>query len=132
MTELQDPIELYRASLASAPVPIEEHPPTLVRFEVWPYPDQVRLWVRLETSPFAAFPNLALTVTDPDGATVATMFMVEIREAYQSVTLHLRQPPRPGERYRLEIELSRDEAVLDTRAVDFDLTFRNPEEKPVA
>ena len=79
--------------------------------------------------PFAAFPNLDLTLIDPDEAVVATMAMVEIRNAYQSVTLHLRRAPRPGERYRLEIELSRDEAVLDTRVVAFELAFRNPEEK---
>jgi hypothetical protein len=128
MTKLDDPIEIYRASLASLPVPVEEHPPAIRRAEVWPYPDLVRLWVRMETTPFAAFPNVAFTVTDPDGAAAASMFMVEIREPYQSVTLHLRRPPRPGERYRLEIELSRDETVLDTRSIDFDLTFRNPEE----
>ena len=110
-------------------IPVEEHPPVIRRAEVWPYPDLVRLWVRLEISPFAAFPNLDLTLIDPDEAVVATMAMVEIRNAYQSVTLHLRRAPRPGERYRLEIELSRDEAVLDTRTVAFELTFRNPEEK---
>jgi hypothetical protein len=128
MTKIDDPIEIYRESLASIPTPVEEHPPVIQRAEVWPYPDLVRLWVRTETSPFAAFPNVAFTVTDPDEAVVATMFMVEIREAYQSITLHLRQPPRPGERYHLEIELSRDEAVLDTRLIEFELAFRNPEE----
>ncbi len=128
MTELDDPIEIYRRSLANLPAPAEEHPPVIRRAEVWPYPDLIRLWVRLETTPFAAFPDVALTVTGPDGAPAANMFMVEIREPYQSVTLHLRRPPRPGEQYRLEIELSRDETTLDTRAVDFELTFRNPEE----
>jgi hypothetical protein len=54
------------------------------------------------------------------------MFMVEFREAYQSITMHLRQPPLPAARYQLEAELSRDEAVLDTRTVDFELTFRDP------
>ena len=56
-----------------------------------------------------------------------TMFMVEIRDAYQSVTLHLRQPPRPGERYTLEIELTRDEIELDTHRLEFDLVFRDPQ-----
>lgn len=127
MTKVQDPIEVYREGLASIPTPVEEQPPVIRRAEVWPYPDLVRLWVRLETTPFAAHPNLDLMVIGPEGDVVAAMFMVEIREAYQSVTLHLRQPPRPGEHYALEIELSRDEAVLDTRRVEFELTFRNPE-----
>ena len=127
MTDMQDPIEIYRESLASMPQPVEAHPPVIQRVEVWPYPDLVRLWVRLETSPFVAFPNLDLTVLDPDEVVVGMMTLVEIRDAYQSVTLHLRRPPRAGERYRLEIELSRDEALLDTRAVEFELTFVNPE-----
>jgi hypothetical protein len=127
MTDMRDPIEIYRESLASLPQPVEAHPPVIQRAEVWPYPDLVRLWVRLETSPFVAFPNLDLAVFDPDEAVVAMMSMVEIRDVYQSVTLHLRRPPRAGERYRLEIELSRDEALLDTRAVEFELKFVNPE-----
>jgi hypothetical protein len=127
MPELEDPIELYRRSLANLPAPIETHPPVIQRAEVWPYPELTRLWVRVESSPFVAFPNLALGVIGPDETVVATMFMVEIRDAYQSVTLHLRQAPRPGERYALEVELSRDEVVLDTRTLEFDLVFRDPQ-----
>jgi len=128
VTELQDPIELYRQALANAPVPVEEHPPVIERAEVWPYPDLQRLWVRVQTSPFAAFPNLVFTVADPDDQTVCVMFMVEIRESYQSITLHLRQAPRPGEMYRLEIVLERAEAALDRRLIEFPLVFRQPEE----
>ncbi len=126
MTEMDDPLEIYRRSLAEAPQVVEEHPPRIERAEVWPYPELQRLWARVQVSPFAAFPNLAFTVTDPDGAVVCTMFMVEIREVYQSVTLHLRQTPRPGETYRLLIELSRDEAELDARTLDFELVFQDP------
>lgn len=127
MPELDDPLEIYRRSLADLPTPVEDHPPLIRRAEVWPYPELTRLWVRVETSPFAAYPNLALTVLGPDGVAVATMFMVEIREVYQSVTLHLRQPPRPGERYTLEIELTRDEIELDTHRLAFDLVFHDPQ-----
>ena len=49
-----------------------------------------------------------------------------MRETYQSLTLHLRRPPPPGERYRLTLELTRDEQVLDTREIEFDLVFRDP------
>jgi hypothetical protein len=127
MTQLRDPVEIYRESLAGIQPHVEARPPKIQRAEVWPYPDLARLWIRLEVSPFAAFPHLAFSAADPDGQIVATMFMVEIREPYQSVTLHLRQPPRPGERYTLEIELSRDEALLDARTVEFELTFREPQ-----
>ena len=127
MPELEDPIEIYRRSLADLPAPLEAHPPVIRRAEVWPYPELTRLWVRVETSPFAAFPNLAITVIGPDGAVGATMFMVEIRDAYQSVTLHLRQPPQPGEKYVLELDLTRDEIELDTHRLQFDLVFRDPQ-----
>lgn len=126
MTELEDPIEIYRRSLAEIPTREETSPPVILRAEVWPYPDLQRLWVRVEISPFAAHPNLAFAVSDPEGLIVCTMYIVEAREPYQSVTLHLRQAPRPGECYRLHIELSRDDAVLDERSIPFELVFRNP------
>ena len=128
MTKLKDPIEIYRDSLAGTPERIEPHPPVIERAEVWPYPDLKRLWVRVQVSAFAAFPNLALTVTGPDGAVACSMFMVEIRDVYQSITLHLRREPAPGASYRLEFELMRDEAILDTRAIDFELVFREPDQ----
>jgi hypothetical protein len=129
MTEMEDPIEIYRRSLAEIPLVQEDSPPTIRRAEVWPYPDLKRLWARVETGPFAAYPNLSFTVFDPDNTIVCTLFMVEIRESYQSITLHLRQPPRAGQRYRLEISLDRDDTLLDERTLEFDLTFKDPEQK---
>ena len=126
MTELQDPIEVYRQSLANAPGVAELHPPTIERAEVLPYPDLSRIWVRIQISPFSSPPNLALTLLDPEGNTASTMFIIEAREPYQSLTLHLRQPPRVEEQYRLEIELNRDEVVLDTRLVNFALAYEEP------
>jgi hypothetical protein len=126
MTQMQDPDEIWRASLTAAPRRVEEAPPVFLRAEAWPYPDLDKVWVRLETSPFDAFPNLELLLADPDGDLVSDMFMVEMRETYQSLTLHLRRPPRPGERYHLTLELTRDEQSLDTLEMDVDLIFRDP------
>jgi hypothetical protein len=127
MTEMRDPIEIYRESLGNVPVYEETVPPTIERAEVWPYPDLMRLWVRVQVSRFAQFPNLAFEVTDPDGAVVASLYMVEIREPYQSITLHLRPEPRPGATYCCRVELIRDEQLLDEQAVDFELTYRDPQ-----
>ncbi len=129
MTELQDPIEIYRSSLTELAAREEASPPVILRAEVWPYPDLQRLWVRMEISPFAACPDVSFAVSDPDGAVVSSMFIVELREPYQAVTLHLRQAPRSGEPYQLLIELSRDEAVLDQRTVAFELTFKEPQNR---
>jgi hypothetical protein len=132
MAKLKDPIEIYRDSLAGAPVRVEAQAPVIERAEVWPYPDLKRLWVRVQVSAFATFPSLALTVAGPDGAVACSMFMVEIRDPYQSVTLHLRREPAPGASYRLEIELMRDEAILDTKTIGFELVFREPDQKAPA
>jgi hypothetical protein len=126
MTQMQDPNEIWRASLTGAGERSEEHPPTILRAEVWPYPDLNRLWVRVEISPFVAYPNLELILKGPGGEVINSMFMVEVHETYQSLTLHLRLPPEPGQNYRLTVELTRDEQMLDTRELDFDLVFRDP------
>ena len=101
MPELEDPIEIYRRSLADLPAPVEPHPPVIQRVEAWPYPELDPAggcaWRPVR---FAAFPNLSIRLLGPDQAVVATMFMVEIRDPYQSVTLHLRKPPQPGETIR--------------------------------
>lgn len=126
MTQMQDPNEIWRASLTEAGERTESEPPHILRAEVWPYPNLERLWIRLEISPFVAFPDLELILHDPTGAAINSMYMVEVREPYQSLTLHLRQPPQPEARYRMVIELTRDEQTLDTREVEFDLVFRDP------
>jgi hypothetical protein len=126
MTELQDPVEVFRQSLNNVPRVVESHPPVIERVEVLPYPELTRIWVRIQIGPFSTYPNLTLSLLDPDGATVATLFIVEAREPYQSLTLHLRQPPRPGEQYRLDIELSRDTHTLDARLIPFSLVFKEP------
>jgi hypothetical protein len=126
MTQMQDPNEIWRTSLTEAGERKEERPPAISRAEVWPYPELDRLWVRLELSPFVAFPNLELVLAGPDGEVVNSMYMVEVHETYQSLTLFLRQPPQPGQRYLLTMELTRDEQVLDRRELDFDLVFRDP------
>jgi hypothetical protein len=127
VTEFKDPKEIYREALERIPLTVEVHPPLIKRAEAWPYPELDRLWVRVETSAFAAYPNLGFTLLGPEGVVVSSMFMVEIRNPYQSLTMHLRRPALAGQPYRLEIVLSRDDQVLDQRALDFDLVYRDPD-----
>jgi hypothetical protein len=130
MTKLQDPVKVYRESLASVPRVVEAHPPAIERAEVLPYPELSRLWVRIQIGPFATYPDLALSLLDPDGNPVSEMFIVEARQPYQSLTLHLRHTPRAGEVYRLDIVLCRNGQVLDTRQLNFELTFKEPPDAP--
>ena len=126
MTEMQNPEEVWAAALGEAPARHEERPPVFLRVEAWPYPDLRRIWVRAEMSPFAAHPNLELKIMDESGQVVSSMFMVEVRDTYQSVTLHLRREPEAGKTYHLGLELTRDEALLDTHTLPFVLAFRDP------
>jgi hypothetical protein len=128
VADFRDPKDIYRESLANIPLRSEDTPPTIQRAEVWPYPELNRLWLRVQTGPFAAGPNLAFTWFDPDGQPIASMDIIAISSPYASLTMHLRRPPRPGEAYLLRIELSRDEGVLDRREVAFALVFREPEQ----
>jgi hypothetical protein len=128
LPKYRDPKDILNESLANIPPVVELHPPVILRAEVWPYPELDKLWVRVESSAFTTFPNFEFAVYDPDGQVVSTMFVVEARSPYQSLTMHLRQPPRTGERYRLEIELNRENTLLDTRVLEFDLVYRDPVE----
>ncbi len=112
--------------LADLDLPEETTPPVIERLEVFPYPDLTRVWVRMQLSYFNRLPNLELYLYDPDGQLLSDMLLVEHRNFYVDVTLHLRASPRPGERYRLEVFLIRDDGVLDHKVHEFDLTFVDP------
>jgi hypothetical protein len=128
LPEFRDPKDILNESLANIPPIVEPHPPVIRRAEVWPYPELDKLWVRVESSAFAAYPNFEFAVYDPDGRVVSSMFVVEARSPYQSLTMHIRQAPRAGERYRLEVELNRENVLLDARVLEFDLVYRDPVE----
>ncbi len=107
-------------------LPEETEPPRIERLEVYPYPDLTKIWIRGQLTYFKRFPNLELALYDPDGALISDMLLVEHRTFYLDLTMHLRSEPRPGERYRLEVRLVRDEDILDRRVHDFDLVFVEP------
>ena len=125
---MRDANGTWRNCQAPTPEGREEAPPRLIRAEVNPYPDLTRLWVRFETTEFRTGPDVVLTVSDARGATVSSMFVVEMRQPYLSVTMHLRQPAQPGDYYNLHIELSRQETELDHLDIDFPLAFRQQTE----
>ena len=107
-------------------LPEEEHPPRIEQVEVYPYPDLTRLWIRMQLSYFKRLPNLELYLYDPEDRLISDMLLVEHRNFYVDVTLHLRSEPRPGERYRLEAFLIRDDEVLDHKVHEFPLVFVDP------
>jgi hypothetical protein len=100
----------------------EDEPPRFLRAQALPYPDLQRVWTRVQLTPFAGHPELEVAIIDPNGQPAAVMTMVDVQFTYVSLTMHLRQP-RPGEGYHLALRLTRDNALLDQRAVPFDLVF---------
>lgn len=100
----------------------EDEPPRFLRAQALPYPDLQRVWTRVQLTPFAGHPELEMAIIDPDGQPEAAMTMVDVQFTYVSLTMHLKQP-RPGEPYHLLLRLTRDNTLLDQRAVPFDLVF---------
>lgn len=100
----------------------EDEPPRFLRAQALPYPDLQRIWTRVQLTPFAGHPELEMAIIDPDGQPAAAMTMVDVQFTYVSLTMHLKRP-RPGESYHLALRLTRDNTLLDQRAVPFNLVF---------
>jgi hypothetical protein len=100
----------------------EDESPRFVRAQALPYPDLQRVWTRVQLTPFAGHPELEMAIIGPDGQVEATMAMVDVQFTYISLTMHLKRP-QPGEGYQLALRLTRDNTLLDQRAVPFDLVF---------
>ncbi len=108
----------------------EDSPPRIERVQVLPYPDLKRLWVRVQLTPFGQYPDVDVSILGPDGDVAAEMFVVENRDTYLSLTLHL-SAPMPGARYLARVALQRGHETvetLDTKEHPFDLVFVEPEE----
>ncbi len=109
-------------SLQDIHLSVDAGPLRIERMAVHPYPDLARLWVRVQLSPFAQPPNVRLSCLDADGRVVAEMLLVEWRDPYISLTMHLRQP-NPGADYILRAEVARNEQLLDVNDIPFKLVF---------
>lgn len=100
----------------------EDEPPRFLRAQALPYPDLARVWTRVQLTPFAGHPELEMVILDPNGQPAATMRMVDVQFTYISLTMHLKRP-QPDDRYHLVLRLTRDNTLLDQRAIPFDLVF---------
>lgn len=114
-------------NLQEIPLNFDAGPLRIERMAVHPYPDLKRLWVRVQLSAFERPPNVLLQCLDADGREVAEMLLVEWRDPYISLTMHLRNGIAGGS-YTLRAELARDEELLDSKEYPFILEFREVEE----
>ncbi len=97
------------------------------RIAVHPYPDLSKLWVRVQITSFATPVVVQLTCLDQDGVEVSDMLLVDWRDPYISLTMHLKKPPQPDAIYMLRVHVERDEQTLADRHHEFPLTFVEPE-----
>ena len=109
---------------------------TPLRFErilIYPYPDLQRLWVRiwLPARLEGEAPNVELIVYNPDGTENNSLVLLAQTDTKLNNTLHLKQPLRPGETYRVEallsVGLSKNAEQVDRQTFDLPLEFRDPE-----
>jgi len=96
------------------------------RVAVYPYPDLSRLWVRVQLTSFATPVVVEMTCHDQEGVEVSGMLLVDWRDPYISLTMHLKKPPQPDASYTLLIRVERDGQQLASHSYDFPLTFVDP------
>ncbi len=96
------------------------------RIAVHPYPDLTRLWVRVQLTSFATPVVVEMACLDVEGVEVAGMLLVDWRDPYISLTMHLKKPPQPDADYTLWVRVERDGEVLAAGEHIFPLTFVDP------
>ncbi|MFP3852962.1 MAG: hypothetical protein ACLFWD_01570 [Anaerolineales bacterium] len=85
---------------SEAPVPPEELEVRAIRAE--PMPDQRRVKVHIELTPFQRRPTLAVAILDQEGTQLASTTIIESIEHILEFTMHLRGKAPAGE-YRLKV-----------------------------
>lgn len=67
------------------------------------------------------YPDITLSILDDTGQVVATLFIVEHKEAHTSLTLHLRAEPDFNITYTARAEMTYQQDTLQTVEVPFTL-----------
>lgn len=106
----------------------------VVRINHQVYPDNRRVWLEVEVTPFMPGdrPNLSITVESADGKPVASMSVIETQLTLMSFTIHLRDH-RPGD-YQAMVSLYYDEpsGVVHSLSCPFvvpDISHTSPSDK---
>lgn len=109
-------------SLQSINLNFDAGPVQIERIAVHPYPDLTRLWVRVQLSPFETPPNVRLLCVDADGKQAGEMLLVEWRDAYISLTMHLKKP-QPDADYVMRVEVAGNDQLFDSKDHPFSLVY---------
>ena len=103
---------------SEAPVPPEEVRIRDVTAE--PFPDQRRVKVHIELTPFQQRPTLAVVMLDEEENEIATTSIIETLDPILEFTMHIRRQAPAGE-YRLRVAAGYDEeeAPVDVKETTF-------------
>ncbi len=86
-----------------------------------PYPDGVRIRLRLALTPFLERPNIDIELRNPQGSESGSVAVIESMDATLSMTVHLRDDPQPGT-YRAVATVGYPEhGTVDSAEVAFEL-----------
>lgn len=75
------------------------------RLEATPYPDRVRVLIRLQVTPFQERPNLLLVAHDASDRVVSELNVIETMHCDMEFTMHLRGVNDPAGVYTLTADL---------------------------
>ncbi|MEM7346841.1 MAG: hypothetical protein AAF485_21590 [Chloroflexota bacterium] len=67
------------------------------------------------------YPNITLSILNSQRQLVASLYIVEHKERFTSLTLHLRTTPDPEEQYTARAEMVHQEETLDIVEIPFTL-----------
>jgi hypothetical protein len=88
-------MDIFFQDPSDIPLPPDEV--RIRRFEAEPWPDQRRVRVSLDVTPFQKRPNGEIKIFDPDGQEAALLTIVETVVSKMEFTVHLRGPSTEGE-----------------------------------
>jgi hypothetical protein len=88
-------MDIFFQDPSDIPLPPDEV--RIRRFQADPWPDQRRVRVSLEVTPFQKRPNGEIKIIDPDGEETAFLTIVETVVPKMEFTIHLRGPATSGE-----------------------------------
>lgn len=85
------------------------------------FPDPSKPPSKQATGSLSPYPNIELSILDSQGREVATIFIVEHKEEFTNLMLHLREPD-PNTQYTARAEMTYQEETLEVVEVPFNLT----------
>ncbi len=95
-------MDIYFQDPSDVPLPPEE---TRIReLNVHPFPDQSRVRISIEITPFQQKPNLEIRVISNTGEEAASLSIIEAIDRKMEFTVHLKGEPSPGE-YFVNLDL---------------------------